>query len=67
LRKRAAMGVISLPSGFTLIEPLLTRCPPPHADEAAAESVTSELADALSIKPRVADGVLSNCHHCVER
>ena len=63
----AAMGSISLPLGRTLIDPLLTRCPPPHALDAAAESVTIELDDAVSIKPRAAFGSLSSDHQPVPR
>ena len=33
----------------------------------AGIAIEGELADAVSIKPRVADGLLSNFHHCVDR
>ncbi|MNI83311.1 hypothetical protein D3C73_1401010 [compost metagenome] len=44
------MGCGFSPFMPTLSEPFLTRMPPPHEELAAAESVTIELAEAVSIK-----------------
>ena len=65
LPRMAAMGVISLPEVSTLIAPLFTRWPPPQAEDAAAESVTIEFAEAVSISPREAVRSLKMDHHCV--
>src|SRR5690554_4096635 len=43
------MGVYCSPFAPTFNVPLGTRTPPPHAEPPAAESVTSELAEAVSI------------------
>ena len=45
------MGSSGVPSGAMLTAPLLMRCPHPQEDEAAEESVTTELADAISMSP----------------
>jgi hypothetical protein len=55
-----AIGVRRVPSGSTLICPLKMRLPLPHELEADAESVTSELSDAISKKPSVASGLWSS-------
>ncbi|MCY1226477.1 hypothetical protein D9M72_387070 [compost metagenome] len=44
------IGKCACPSGPTFNEPLFTRKPPPQEELAAAESVTIELAEAVSIK-----------------
>jgi hypothetical protein len=46
---RRRIGVCARPSGVKLMAPLLTLWPHPQADEAAAESVTGELAEAVSM------------------
>ena len=47
------MGVFSEPSGFVFKAPLFTLFPPPQDELAAAESVTRELSEAVSIIARL--------------
>src|SRR5690606_17141587 len=46
------IGRCSSPDGLTFNDPLFTRKPPPQDELAAAESVTIDEAEAISIKPR---------------
>lgn len=61
------IGVNFRPSGNVLIVPLQTRDPEPHELEAAAESVTAELRELMSRKPRTASFLFSRDAQCVPR